>query len=109
MHGVLVEPAAVGLLRGDLALDLLVLHDAVALEVDEEELAGLQAAQPLDLAGRDGSRPASEPSTTMPSLVSTQRPGRRPLRSSVAPITLPSVKATAAGPSHGSIRQEWKA
>ena len=31
--------------------------------------------------------------------------GRRPLRSKVAPIYLPSVKAIIAGPSHGSIRQ----
>ena len=53
--------------------------------------------------------PVSEPSTTQPSLVSSQRPGRSPLRSSVAPITRPSVKATAAGPSHGSIRHEWNA
>ena len=53
--------------------------------------------------------PVSEPSTTQPSFVSSQRPGRRPLRSSVAPITRPSVKAIAAGPSHGSIRQEWNA
>ena len=37
------------------------------------------------------------------------RPGRRPLRSSVAPTTRPSVNATDAGPSHGSIRQEWNA
>ncbi len=32
------------------------------------------------------------------------RAGRRPLRSRVAPIWRPSVNATAAGPSHGSIR-----
>jgi len=35
------------------------------------------------------------------------RPGRNPLRSSTAPITVPSVNATAAGPSHGSIRLAW--
>ena len=51
--------------------------------------------------------PASEASTTHPSLVVSQRPGRRPLRSSVAPITRPSLKATAAGPSQGSISDEW--
>ena len=39
------EPVAVGLLGGDLFLDLFVLDDAVLLEVDQEELAGLQAAE----------------------------------------------------------------
>jgi hypothetical protein len=29
------------------------------------------------------------------------------LRSSTAPTTVPSVKVTQAGPSHGSIREEW--
>ena len=61
------------------------------------------------LEGSIGRIPASDPSTTSPSSVSTQRPGRRPLRSSVAPITRPSVKAIAAGPSQGSMKQEWKA
>ena len=42
---------------------------------------------------------------TQPSLVTIQRPGRSPLRSSVAPMSRPSVKVTDAGPSHGSIRQ----
>ena len=45
------------------------------------------------------STPASDASTTQPSFVSSQRPGRSPLRSSVAPITRPSVNAIAAGPS----------
>ena len=51
--------------------------------------------------------PVSEANTTQPSLVTSQRPGRRPLRSSVAPITRPSLNATAAGPSHGSTSEEW--
>jgi hypothetical protein len=34
----------VGPARGDLALDLLVLDDPPALQVDEEQLAGLQAS-----------------------------------------------------------------
>jgi hypothetical protein len=49
-------------------LDLLVLDDPPLLEVDQEELARLQAPEPLDLLGRDGSSPASEPSTTCPSV-----------------------------------------
>ena len=58
----------------------------------------------------DGSRfstPASDAITTRPSLVTQMRDGRRPLRSSTAPITVPSVKHTDAGPSHGSISDEW--
>ena len=60
-------------------------------------------------SGASSITPVSEPRTTQPSLVSSQRPGRRPLRSSVAPISRPSVNEIAAGPSHGSIRHEWKA
>ncbi len=53
VHGVLLEPLAVGLARGDVALDLLVLDDAMALEVDEKQLARLQAPEALDLLGLD--------------------------------------------------------
>ena len=38
-------------------------------------------------SGGSSSTPVSEARTTQPSFVSSQRPGRRPLRSSVAPIT----------------------
>ena len=54
------------------------------------------------------STPASEPSTTNPSAVIQNRPGRSPLRSKTAPITVPSVKLTLAGPSQGSISEAWK-
>ena len=60
-------------------------------------------------AAGSSSTPASDASTTQPSRVSSQRPGRSPLRSSVAPITRPSVNEIAAGPSHGSITHEWNA
>ncbi len=53
------------------------------------------------------STPTSLASTTRPSLVTQYRPGRSPLRSSTAPMTVPSVKAISAGPSHGSIRVAW--
>ena len=46
--------------------------------------------------------PDSEPRQTQPSRVIIQRPGRRPLRSSIAPSVWPSQKAMAAGPSQGS-------
>ena len=45
-------PVAVGLARRDVALDLLVGDDAPRLEVDEEQLAGLQAALADDVGGR---------------------------------------------------------
>ena len=61
------------------------------------------------LAGSSSITPVSEARITQPSCVSSQRPGRRPLRSSVAPITVPSVKQIEAGPSHGSVRQPWNA
>ena len=51
--------------------------------------------------------PASEETAIQPSWVISQRPGRRPLRSSVAPTSRPSVKTIAAGPSHGSISRPW--
>ncbi len=49
LHDVLVEPRAVGLLRGDRALDLVVLDDPPLHEVDEEDLARLQAPEALDV------------------------------------------------------------
>ena len=36
-----------------------------------------------------------------------QRPGRNPLRSRTAPMSVPSVNATAAGPSQGSMIEAW--
>jgi hypothetical protein len=53
------------------------------------------------------STPTSLASTTRSSLVCHQRPGRRPLRSRTAPMSVPSVNATAAGPSHGSMIELW--
>ncbi len=52
-----------------------------------------------------GSTPVSEAMISRSSVVTSQRAGRSPLRSSVAPITRPSVKAIAAGPSQGSISE----
>ena len=48
----LAVPVAVGLLRRDPALDLLVGDDPALGQVDEEELAGLQAALADDVGGR---------------------------------------------------------
>ena len=57
--------------------------------------------------GSIGTTPTSEARTTRPSSVTHQRAGRRPLRSSTAPTWVPSEKATAAGPSQGSMSMEW--
>ena len=54
VDAVLAEPLGVGLLRRYLALDLLVLDDPALLEVDQEDLPGLQAAEPLHVGGVDG-------------------------------------------------------
>ncbi len=62
----------------------------------------------ITFAGSMSSTPASEANTTSPSSVTQYRPGRRPLRSRTAPIRLPSVNVTEAGPSQGSIIEEWK-
>jgi hypothetical protein len=53
------------------------------------------------------STPTSLAMTTSPSAVTQYRDGLRPLRSSTAPMTVPSVNAIDAGPSHGSITVEW--
>ncbi len=52
--------------------------------------------------------PTSDAMITRSSSVTQYRLGRRPLRSRTAPMTVPSVKATDAGPSHGSISEAWK-
>ena len=51
--------------------------------------------------------PVSDAITRRPSSVTRYLEGRRPLRSSIPPAYLPSVKSIAAGPSQGSIKMEW--
>ena len=53
------------------------------------------------------STPTSLARMTRPSLVTQYRPGRSPFLSSTAPITVPSVNAISAGPSHGSMSVAW--
>jgi hypothetical protein len=102
-----VQPLLVRVLGGQFGLDLLVGDDAALGGVDQEHPARLQA-HPLDHPGGSRSRtPTSEAITTRPSSVTQIRDGRRPLRSSTAPTTVPSEKHTEAGPSHGSISDAW--
>ena len=102
-----VAPAPVGLLPGDLELGLAVGLQQPALEVDDEQPARVQAPAAHDLrrVDREHARPRSRARRT-PSSVTSQRPGRRPLRSRQAPSTRPSEKTIAAGPSQGSITEE---
>ena len=102
---VLGEPLRVRLRATKLLLDLLVGNNAAFDGIDQEHLAGLQAAFLLHLLGGNveyaGFR-SHDHKIVVRDHVAT---GRSPLRSRVAPITRPSVKAIAAGPSHGSMRQ----
>ena len=52
MNDALVEPLAVRRAAGDLRLDLLVLDDPAAGQVDQEQVAGLQATLAQDVLGR---------------------------------------------------------
>jgi hypothetical protein len=56
-------------------------------------------------ASSTGTIPASDPAITSPSPVTTYRIGRSPFRSSPAHTQRPSVMASAAGPSHGSMTE----
>ena len=51
--------------------------------------------------------PTSDPSEKIPSSVILKRDGRSPFRSRQAPTVMPSVNTSAAGPSHGSLKQRW--
>ena len=103
-----VQPLAVRRLGRQLVLDLVVLDDPVLVEVDEEHPARLQPAladdrgrievEHADLGGQHDEAVVGDP---------VARPGRSPLRSRTAPILVPSVKTTQAGPSQGSISDEW--
>ena len=57
------------------------------------------------VASSIGTIPASDPAITSPSPVTTYRIGRSPFRSMPAQTQRPSVIASAAGPSHGSITE----
>jgi hypothetical protein len=94
-------------LGGQGALDLLVVHDPAGGGVDEEHPARLQPAlgddlgvgdvQDADLAGQHDQVVLGVPPAAR----------AQPLRSRTAPMSVPSVNATAAGPSHGSMIEEW--
>ena len=107
VHQAGVQPVLVRVLGGQRALDLLVGDDLPGGGVDEEHPARLQPALGDDVGGGMSRTPTSLARTTRSSLVCHQRAGRRPLRSRTAPMSVPSVKQTAAGPSHGSMIEEW--
>jgi hypothetical protein len=99
-----LEPLGIRLLRRDGLLRLLVGTIRPCARSTRKSLPGWRRPLRTMFSAGMSSTPVSDASTTQPSFVSSQRPGRSPLRSSVAPMTRPSVNEIAAGPSHASIR-----
>ena len=99
-----VQPVLVGMLGGQLGLDLLVgmMRPWRCRPGTSGRAAGGRCTT---VAGGMVEYAGSDAITTRPSSVTQIRDGRRPLRSSTAPTTVPSVKHTEAGPSHGSISE----
>ena len=95
--------------RGEARLDLLVADDAGRRRCRRGTSSrGGGGPAPGDAArARCRARRSRTRARSRPSVVTSQRPGRRPLRSRVAPTRVPSVKTMAAGPSHGSMIPEW--
>ena len=89
---------------GGVLARLVVPSDHAALDVHDEDLAGTQPTLLHDVRGVDRHGAASEAAATMPAPVTVTAIGRRPLRSSIAPTRVPSLKASAAGPSQGAMR-----
>ena len=102
------DPLAIRLLGGELLLDLRVVDDAPCLCIDEEQVPRLHTALRHDALRRDIEH-ARLRRQDHQAVAGDAVPldGRKPLRSRMAPICLPSLKAMEAGPSQGSIRQEW--
>ena len=94
-----MQPFGVRLLGRQLVLDVLVGRGSRRARC-RPGTSGPAAAGPWPrrCAGSMSSTPDSLASTTSPSAVCHQRPGRRPLRSSTAPMTVPSVNADAGRP-----------
>jgi hypothetical protein len=88
--------------------------ERVAREIEDFDAAvAIESPGPIIpigwLSAPDGNGDLAEARPTItinPSLVMEYRAGRNPLRSRVVARNLPSVKARAAGPSHGSLTQE---
>ena len=94
-----VQPLLVGQLRCELGLDLLVVDDAALGGVHQEHAARLQPHL-LHHGGRIEVEHAGLGGHHNQAVSITQMRGRRrPLRSSTAPITVPSVNVIDAGPS----------
>ena len=81
----------------------LVAEQQPARRVDDEDPAGPEPGAPhtRTVRERDGPRLGRDRHESV--IGDGDRSGRSPLRSSAAPHVLPSVKQSAAGPSHGSL------
>ena len=91
----------------DLRLHVRVLQDRALLEVHQQDVARAQAPLLRDVRVVDVHDANLGGHDDAPGLGQVERPGRSPLRSSVAPTWFPSVNVTSAGPSQGSILAEW--
>ena len=104
-----VQPLVVGVLGGELGLDLLVLDDAAAASVSTRNIRP-GCSRPLrttvarvevehaDLGGEHDEAVVGDPVAAGAQAVAVEHRADR---------AVPSVKATQAGPSHGSISVEW--
>ena len=108
LHDRPLVPLAVGLAARDAALDLLVGDDPALLEVEQEQLARGQPALALDVLGSDRDHPGLGGQHDVALGVLHPAAGAQAVAVEHRAAQRPSVNATAAGPSHGSIRQEWK-
>ena len=104
---VVAEPVGVGMLGGELGLDLLVVDDAALRRVDQEDPARVQPFLEQHVLGRDVEHAHLGGHDDQAVLGHVVAGGPEPVPVEDAPITVPSVKAIEAGPSQGSISEEW--
>ena len=108
MHHRALEPLAVRLAPRDTALDVLVLDDPALVEIDQEHLPRRQAALALDVLGRDRHHAGLGGQHDVALGVLDPAAGPQPVAVEHR-AGQPSVgERDRRGPSHGSIRQEWK-
>ncbi len=104
---VLAQPVGVGALGGEAALQLVVADDPPGGGVDEQHLARPQPVLQHDLVGRHVEHAGLGGEDH--AVVGGDAVARRPQAVAVEHRAdrVPSVKAIDAGPSHGSISDEW--
>ena len=104
---ILVEPLAVRMPLGERFLDLFVGDDPPFGRVDQEHASRTQAAFRFDFRGRNVQHAGFRGHDHQAAVGDPIAAGTQAVAVQQAPIQVPSVKATDAGPSQGSIRQAW--